>query len=505
MPSLAVNAGPGTGKSYTGKKIPKFLRAKNISAFLKHTPHTDEQIAIWEWVKTNVEFSKTPSLVYCAFNNDTVNEIKPDMPSPDTPYGVEVRTIHGLGYKVLRNRYGYLPINQNRGTNMVQQITGQSMYNNKWKDRFKWLASVKYLEKLKDELLQPTMDNLEALASKYDNLANLGVHDDMPDQIQQLTRKMKEVQVKTGVEYIDQVWLPLFMIKQPIYDLGIVDECQDLSASRLALVRALCRNIVYVGDPDQAINAFAGADAKAFERIRSSCQDELPLKTSFRCPINIVRRANHLMTNRVLPEKRIPLRGIRTDKGKERRISFNTIAAELDDNYSDNLILCRYNAPLFRCAFNLTKAGIPCAILGRTLAEGLVSLVKQRKAVSIEDLMVKLKRYEEYSLQGTTSEMVRDAITDKMACVYTIVKECAHLDDVEPKIRAIFKIPKGKSHVTLSTIHKAKGKERKNIFVLFPPIESEYATTPEQRQQEQNLHFVALTRTQQDYIEVYEA
>jgi superfamily I DNA and RNA helicase len=55
------------------------------------------------------------------------------------------------------------------------------------------------------------------------------------------------------------LWLGLKSVKQPLYDLGFVDESQDISKCAYHLVTRLCRNVVFCGDKNQAINAFAGA------------------------------------------------------------------------------------------------------------------------------------------------------------------------------------------------------------------------------------------------------
>ena len=80
---------------------------------------------------------------------------------------------------------------------------------------------------------------------------------------------------------------------------------------------------------------------------------------------------------------------------------------------------------------------------------------------------------------------------------------CEEVEDIPERLKKMFDPKKDESHVQLSTIHKSKGKERDNIFILFPPIESHHARTPDQKQQEQNLHYVAITRTKNNLYWVY--
>lgn len=509
MPNLAVNAGPGTGKTYTATRIPKYLRATKKDVFLKNNNHTDEQIAIWEWVENNIltelrkaEPDYVPTLLYAAYNADMVPEVEPLVPAFGQPFGVDVRTTHGAGAKALKSKYGYLRINGNRGIDIVQKITGQNFYQ--MKDRFLWLATLRYIEKCKDELLPITPENCEALRAKYDSLANMPVHPEMVNQAKKIVVEMGKIDRALGIEYIDQVWLSLYTIKHPVYDIGIIDECQDLSPARLLLTQKLCKHLIFVGDPDQAINAFAGADPRAFDKIREVCQHELPLKISFRNPPNIIQKANALMMNRIIPDTkpRVLLKGVKTEAGLEKNITLNVLATHIDKIYDENLIICRYNAPLVKCILKLYKAEIPALILGKSIVTELVNIVKNRKASTLDELNYKLEQYEENTCRAV-KEYIQEIIRDKIECIKLVMSLCGTIDEIEPTLKKMFQPKSSQKHVTLSTIHKAKGKERTNIFILEPPIESSYANTPDQKQQEQNLHFVAITRTKQNLFWVY--
>lgn len=502
MPNLAVNAGPGTGKTYTATSIPKYLRATNKEAFFSNHPNTEEQRDIWKWVEQNIKFDKPPTFLYAAYNADMVPEVQPMVPPLKQPFGVDVRTIHGAGYKILNQKYGYLKINSNRGIHIVENLTGKNFYQ--MKDKFLWLSSLKFVEKLKDECLQPTPENLEAMKNKYDNLANMSIHGDSVKQCTEIIKAMGIIDRGIGIEYIDQVWLAMFLCKRPIYDIGIIDECQDLSPARLLLVQRMCANLIFVGDPDQAINAFAGADPHAFDKIRAICHAELPLKVSFRNPPNIVTKANNLMLQRIIPDtkKRVLLKGIKTEAGVEKQITFDKLVVELPKVLSSAMVICRYNAPLIQCALKFYKAGVPCVILGKSLVTELKNIVTGRKASSLEELSHKLDSYEEYTCKSVPKH-IQEIIADKISCIRLVMSICEEVEDIPERLKEMFDPKKDESHVQLSTIHKSKGKERDNIFILFPPIESHHARTPDQKQQEQNLHYVAITRTKNNLYWVY--
>jgi DNA helicase-2/ATP-dependent DNA helicase PcrA len=58
--------------------------------------------------------------------------------------------------------------------------------------------------------------------------------------------------------------------------------------------------------------------------------------------------------------------------------------------------------------------------------------------------------------------------------------------------------------LTLSTIHRAKGKEWNRVYVLGESTlqPSKYARTEEQKQQERNLMYVCATRTKNERVDI---
>lgn len=498
MLRLVVNAGPGTGKTYTATSLIHYLRAPKKDVFLKNRPHTEEQRAIWEYVdetlaKQNFD-PHSSKILYAAYNREAVEDVKSKLPEK-----VGAHTIHGAGYQVVNAQQGYVPLNDARGVHLVDRLTGVSFNQNK--DRYKWLSTLQYISKLKDELLQPTLENLRKMQAKYDGLLNFAVDDAMPDRIKQLMPLMKTIDRKIGIEYIDQVWLALFLCKTPPYKFGIIDECQDLSPARLALSLLLAENLMFIGDEDQAINAFSGADPDSFDKIRKACNKELQLKTVFRCPPNIIDKANMIAP-------RAKLRGVKTEPGTVHQVTINDLPATVKSRchypskpeelaevfYKQHLVICRYNAPLINAALKFFKEGVPAVILGQQLVTQLVKLIEKMKAVDLDDLLEKLLSYEDRMLREAP-EHLKEVIYDKGDCIRLVINQTESLDTLIPDLKRLFLPKKGTPHVTLCTVHKAKGRESEHVYILFPPVPSSRATTPSQIQQEKNLDFVAHTRT----------
>lgn len=84
----------------------------------------------------------------------------------------------------------------------------------------------------------------------------------------------------------------------------VVDEFQDCNAGQIELLRLLAgdgdaggADVCVVGDDDQAIYAFRGADERAFERFQRIWTDATVLELSENCPeaCAIVGMANSVM------------------------------------------------------------------------------------------------------------------------------------------------------------------------------------------------------------------
>jgi DNA helicase II / ATP-dependent DNA helicase PcrA len=476
---LLVNSGPGTGKTFTASSLTCYLRATNKDLWLSRNKHTDEQLAIYRWVENNIPIQHDSKIIAMAYNREAADQL-----SGLTHKSVECRTAHGWGYKVLNRSYGYIRINNARTFNIIEQHLGQSLASHK--DKYKWVATARYLAHLKDELLDPTPENIEKMAEKYDDLASFKPHQDMTSQIQTIMPMVKKPDRKVGIEYIDQVWLALFLLKSPLYDFCIVDECQDLSPSRFLLSQLIAKHAMYVGDPDQAVNAFAGADPYSIDRIRELCDEELPLKLTFRNPPAVVKKLNAFKPT-------AKLRGLGKPDGVEKRVILNRIAEELTSPYGSHLMVCRTNAPLVRVALRLIKAQIPCRILGDRLIDDLKNIVKNRKGTTLDDFSSALDKYEQYVTKDV-SPYIAEMVKDKCDCIRMVLPLCTTRQDIEPTLDSFLR-PKDPDHVRLSTIHKSKGLEAPNVFILFPPIQSPYAVTPEQIAQEDNLRYVAESRT----------
>jgi len=150
---------------------------------------------------------------------------------------------------------------------------------------------------------------------------------------------------------------------EPLHkDLMIVDEAQDLSPLQIALIGSWsreCKNLVWVGDPDQGIYAFAGADG---HHLTSLIRDGVPswsLQQSYRVPseIHILARKTILLNKNRVDSPYLPME-------KTGSVTHADTYRDQSDFIEENegremFILARTKARVGAHAVDLSQRGIP--------------------------------------------------------------------------------------------------------------------------------------------------
>lgn len=328
------------------------------------------------------------------------------------------------------------------------------------------------------------------------------------------------------IDFNDMILLPLWHRIPVRYakDLVIGDEWQDLSPCRQKLIEKFVRpgggRICLVGDPQQSIYGFAAADTDGMRRaIESFSCRTLPLTLTFRCPRSIVNEViDYVPDFRCddnAPDGRVvyqPALLRRTDESPAEPISIclDDLRPELD------AILCRNTAPLISLAYKLIRTRIPARVEGRSIGEGLLSLIRRWKTRSTRELMDRISEWAEREQAKVHARAIEDkdrhgigakleSINEKVDCIREIVNEVnragsTKTSDVERYISDLFgDAPEGetlKGCVTLCTYHRAKGREwfRVILFEHSSRCPSGFARQEWQKEQEYNLEYVARTR-----------
>lgn len=187
------------------------------------------------------------------------------------------------------------------------------------------------------------------------------------------------------VSYDDMLYLPLALnLPFPKLDLVLTDESQDFNEAqeqflfRLANKGARC---VVVGDENQAIYRFRGADSKAFKRIKETLEKTELGVESCELPINyrsdevIIEHAKQWVPN---------LEGRGTALGQQKgEICFDTTYSQAlqwanNDGEEEFAFLCRINVPLIVTAYQLIAQGKRVCIIGRqAIASPMLAIIEE--------------------------------------------------------------------------------------------------------------------------------
>ena len=196
--------------------------------------------------------------------------------------------------------------------------------------------------------------------------------------------------INNSVDFDDLLILPIKLFKmypdvlryyQDKYKYVLIDEYQDTNEAQYIFTKMLCnnhKNIFVVGDNDQAIYAFRGANYKNilnFEKDYPNAKVIL-LEENYRSTQNILDAANSVIKhNKMRKDKNLwcnndigsKVKYIKTDTDKEECEYVADKIKELHDNnisYEDIAILYRTNAQSRLIEEEMLKKGIPYRIVG---------------------------------------------------------------------------------------------------------------------------------------------
>lgn len=288
--------------------------------------------------------------------------------------------------------------------------------------------------------------------------------------------------------------------------LVLLDEAQDTNPARRAIaLKMLAKNgvLVAVGDPRQAIYGFTGADSNSMDLIRDQLgSKELSLTRTYRCGKAIVEAAQRLVPDFEANDANNP--------GKVDRIS------ALPSFESSDAVLCRNTKPLVELAFSLLRKGIPCKVEGREIGNGLIALASRWKVKTLAQLRARLDTYRERETgkflakgQDMQAQNVEDKVESLLILMTRLQEEGKQsVSDLVSSLSGMFS-DNIKGILTLSTIHKSKGREWKHVYILGANayMPSPYAKKAWEKGQEENLMYVAITRAIEHltFIEVRKA
>lgn len=306
------------------------------------------------------------------------------------------------------------------------------------------------------------------------------------------------------IDFDDMIWLPQVREWNPKrFARVMVDECQDLSRAQLALVTKSLKPggiFIFVGDPNQAIYGFTGADARSYQNIQIRTDAiQLPLSVCYRCPRAVIDLAKQ-----IVPQIES---GPDASVGVVETIQSDSFTALAQPN---DMVLCRVNAPLIATAFQLLAEGKRARVRGRDIGAQMVKLIDtiaKRSGFtfgSFPDAVEGWRKGELASLNPKKDNEMRIASindrADSIGALYgaAVSRGARSVADLRAEVQALF-VDDGQGYIILSSIHRAKGLEANRVFVLKPNLlPHPMAKGDRQLEQEQNLRYVAVTRAKRE-------
>lgn len=428
--------------------------------------------------------------VFLAFNKAIVEELQKKVNAPNT----KVQTMHSAGFAAMMRVY-----NSKLDTYKYRSFLKDSIY---------LLSNTITIDSSNEEVnsfMYRTLNLLDlsraGLLCKLKDIENCALDHDielMGDEASVVLKLMDwGLQNTKKIDFTDMIWIVVAKnLRVQTYDWVMIDECQDLSPMQNKLFQMMVEpkngRFIAVGDRAQSIQYFAGAGNDSFDNIaKLPYTIELPLSICYRCPKKVVEQAKQFVSD------------IESAEWAEDGV-VETIK-DLKNAQAGDMILSRVTSELVKCCMKYIRAGIPAYVKGQDIGVGLKSLIKRSKQNEIGDFFEFLQD-ELYKIQANIArrfnvsmEEAKDnnryiAFQDKINTLQVIASDCEDTGAMMNKIDILFK--DSSKGICFSTIHKSKGLEADNVFIIALnkwPLQKAMKN-PIQAEQERNLQYVSITR-----------
>lgn len=495
------------------------------------------------------EHSKTSDL-YIAFNASVVEEFKKKIKNPKT----KVMTMHSLAYSIML--YNVEQESKDSGEKpkgfgsqrSKRTVSLDNFKPHKILDEEITKRYGRYIEFAKRVFLKDNYVNLYNLCrlTLTDMSSNKDVSrliDDhvlflyygdegysAPD-ISEITSTLKILDTKSRqqfeaqgvIDFTDMLWITFNKLKYDnwevpywaLYTNIYCDEVQDFSNIQLNFLKFIKRTkgrYVFIGDFHQAIYNFAGANAQAFNQIPKMFApvETFDLPICYRCAKSHLSRVNREYGIPILPCDDAPLGFVKTiDKNK---ISEYAKAGDM--------VISRKNKWIAEVVLDLARNGTPIFIEDKDMVAAIKRQILSSKCTSVGTLEKFLQKvisnynkklfeivsknvseggHEEEHLEAVAETNSKiDNTSFLLEILEGYLENHASSDSISKFSNFIDKLlntTPSPNCVRLCSIHKAKGLEATNVFVLNEAkINYDFRNSKEQNIQEKNLSYIATTR-----------
>jgi len=296
----------------------------------------------------------------------------------------------------------------------------------------------------------------------------------------------------------------------------VIDEAQDMDADEFALISALMEHneemrVIAVGDDDQNIFTFRGADSKYLEQfITEKKATKYELTENYRSKNNLVEFTNGFVKQIKKRLKTIPISAKQKDNGSIKIVHYensNLITPLVNDILSTGLtgtscVLTKTNEEALQTTGLLLKKGLKAKLIQTNESFSLYNLDEVRfflNELKLEDGVFTIgdeiwasakrelsKKYKQSSKIEICNSIIKDFEATNPKRKY---KSDLEVFIRESKLEDFYN--ENGDTIFVSTIHKAKGKEFENVFLLLDNCNNDSDESKRQL-------YVAMTRAKQN-------
>jgi len=413
-----------------------------------------------------------------AFNKIIQEELRARSPSY-----IDTLTFHSVGFRAIKQRFGNVELDDNKVFNIVANMLDKYTDHDLIVNVCDTVAFCKYGLIDIPSQIDDIIDRFGIDVCGFDRKAFINL----------VIKALSADKLETSkIDFNDMCWFPfVYNLSLGQYDYIFVDEVQDLNKAQLIMAKKACKpggRIIAVGDSFQALYSWRMADTAIIEDIKNQNKSKiLPLPISYRCPRSVIDLAKNWVPTITCPETAID--------GEIKDISLNQLYSLAKPGC---FVLSRTNAPLIKICMNFIRNGVRANIRGRDVGKQLAYLIKRSKRKQIPAFLKWLEEWKDGEVKKLQDKNINtDNVLDRFECLVNLCDECKTLDEVNKRIDELFNDTDEEKIVILSTVHRAKGLERDNVFVLRWTfrIWLDDCSLIEPPNEEANIAYVAATRS----------
>ncbi|MGB5635453.1 MAG: UvrD-helicase domain-containing protein, partial [Waterburya sp.] len=459
---------------------------------------------------TNIGIQDCLVLVFNRKNKDAL------VKKLDRKWRGSISTVHSAGYKTLKSYLSArkFTVDGFKYRNLAKRLDWFDGSNPQQAKVVSLGSFIKLADFVRQTLSDSTTEDLSWLINHYALDINSKYLSEIGERLNYLFQMgFDQAGNEHVIDHTDMLWLPVVwrINAQPgarLLKRLMVDEAQDMSRLQLEFVLTLVHRegkTLFVGDPAQSINGFCGADTESFANIQTRLQArEFTLPICYRCPISHIQLINKLYDHiPIVPRDDAPLGTIEVVREYDLWDKSLNCCIRPGD-----LVIARCSSSLIDLYLKMIVRGIPSNLVGSSLKQDLVEVLED---VGAQDGF-EYQKFEEFCqshFQAKTviyqkndnGSILLLQLQDRIKAIKSLYKHFRDfnfnsIEELARNIEQLFSSEDDRA-VCLSTVHRAKGMENERVYIADPltlPLLWENQK-PWQERQEQNLLYVALSRS----------